>query len=376
MTSLFFSQSSEIINIAKAFIPEFKVPSLPQVIFVDPQQIMPINNMMVLKKSSVKNCRRETLLVSDKRETYIVFNISRADDLVRNFRITGPLAENSNKYQLIAGRQILASTDDVKTPLGSEWFPIVAMPYKYLSIWVKLIDENGLVNGVVEYDACLLPNNERRELGRNPILLSYYKALIVEGSLGDNVDDTEKYLKSKFSYITSRDFSANPIGRVEVSENSYNVFNQSENVSMTANRKSQVRITSSNIVIFNRFGNAFRDVIVFTNKKSRVEINSNDAVIFEATVEANIKTNITDETVLPYPIYNEIGFRVIPLDGNSNDLLYSVEREECEINLPNNIPLLIPEMRLTMYDGCLGKSESMIPTSIKQSEKITEVIPL
>jgi len=309
----------------------YEISKLPEVIFLDSESV-PLNHALARSKITVTNFRKEVLINSGERNAYIIFPIRRTPDLVKNFQLSGPVTGNISTIQIIVDRQIIASSEDVKTPLGQEWLPVVALPYGTTSVWAKLIDENGPSAGILEYDGCFLPDDERQKIGRSAILVNGYD-LIIAG--GGPVKDIEKFLRSKFDYVTDDEIFSNN-GNVPESLGSIE--------------------SSESAGVFHRLGNVFRNVIVTAKTRSQVRLFANDLVILETIVDSGVRTNITKEVTLPYPPYNEIRYEIKKLLAiNVQDAECTVEREECfsSASLDKNT-FLIPSMGLIMKGGSFG----------------------
>lgn len=332
--SLLYQYSKETIGIINSLVQRTQMPVLPEVVYHTPLQ-----GIITLQSGKESRYHQITITENEQSKTYIIFDISRASDMVKQFRVTGDLATNTKRILLVAGRQIISSSDDIKTPIGDSWFPICAMPYQCLSVYCELSDENGLKNGTIEYSDCLLPNKERAELVKISRIypVGYDIVIFKGGPIGDTVDETYGYkivdfLRKEHPFNDKNSVCKFPLtGRIKLNERQG---------------------------AFRRFGRAFDNILVKANKNCEFILTANDMVIYKQAVEANTETKIVPETFFVYASYNEISFEFTPDDGYVKDLSCSVERSESFLESSiDKLPYFIPELNLVVFEGAYLTSQ-------------------
>jgi hypothetical protein len=333
MTSLLYSYSKETVGVMNSFIKRTPLPNLPEIVSDYP---FPPSGRMKIQTVKESRSRSMTIIEDEKSRTYVIFNISRTNDMAKQFRVTGDLASNTSRILLVIGRQIIASSENIQLPIGESWFPIVAMPYQYFSVYCQLSDENGPKIGTIEFISCLLPDNERRKLGTTRLYPIGYDVVIQGGaSLGDTMseDKVVQFLRKKHPFIDKNSLRQLPLaGRIRLNQNRG---------------------------VFDRMGHVFSDVHAKSNKSCEFILTANDLVIYRQPIEANTLTKIMPETYFVYAPYNEIGFEFRSDEEKSNDLSCYVERSESLLEHPvsNKIPYLIPELDLVMINGAYSLSQ-------------------
>lgn len=333
MASLLYTYSKETIGVMNSFIKRTPLPNLPEVVSDYP---FPPPGTMKIQTAKETRSRCMTIIEDEKSSTYVIFNISRTNDMAKQFRVTGDLASNTSRILLVIGRQIIASSENIQLPIGESWFPIAAMPYQYFSVYCQLSDENGPKIGTIEFTSCLLPNNERRKLGTIRLYPVGYDVVIQGGSSLSNEMSEDKvvhFFRKNHPFIDKNSLRQLPLaGRIRLNQN-YGVFD--------------------------RIGHVFSDVRAKSNKRCEFILTANDLVIYRQLVEANILTKIMPETYFVYAQYNEIGFEFRSDEEKSNDFSCYIERSESLLEHPisNKIPYLIPELDLVMINGCYSPSQ-------------------
>lgn len=304
------------------------MPSLPEII-----SDVPVTGSMALQTSQENRARYVTIVENDKPRAYAIFHISRAKDMIKQFRVTGELANNTSRVLLVIGRQIVASSDDVKSPVGDSWFPICALPYQHFAVWCELRDENGVRTGTVEYNSCLLSDADRRALAKLPLIYPVgYDVLL---SKGDSISSEigEMYGEQIVTWLKNR----HPF----YDKNSLHCWPLSGKIRM--NEKQGV---------FERLGQVFDRVIVRANKSCEFRLMANDLVVFQKFVEPDSDVQVIPGTYFVYAPYNEISYECVPRDGVMDNFSCSVERSE--LMLTNSIddrPYLMPELGLVLTTG-------------------------
>lgn len=326
MADLLYSYSKETVGIMNSFIKRNVMPSLPEIL-----SDVPVPGSMRLQaKWEQHRAQYITISDSDKSHAYAIFYISRESDMVRRFQVTGELANNTNRILLVVGRQIIASSDDVKSPIGDSWFPACALPFQRFGVWCRLRDENGPKIGGVEYNSCILSRTDRHELTKLPCIYPVgYDIVLTEGnSLSSKIGEVYgesiiTWLKNKHPFYDKHSLSCWPLaGKI--------IINEREGV-------------------FERLGQVFDRVVARANKSCEFLLKSNDLIIFRQFIDPDLDVQVIPGTSFVYPLYGDISFEFVPKDGNSGDLLCSVERSELLLN--NSIsdrPYLIPELELVL----------------------------
>lgn len=328
MANLLYTYSKETVGVINSFVKRTPLPNLPEVISDHP---IPLPGTMKVQTLKESRSRCMTIIEDEKSHTYVIFHISRANDMVKQFRVTGDLASNTRRILLVVGRQIIASSENIQLPLGESWFPTIAMPYQYLNIYCELADENGLKFGTIEYTACLLPSNERRKLGTTRLYPAGYDVVIQGGSsLSHTIPENKvvEFFREKYPFMDKNSLRQWPLsGRIRLNQNRG---------------------------VFDRIGHVFSDVSAKSNKNCEFILKANDLVIYCQPIEANAPTKIMPGTYFVYAPYNEIGFEFRSDEEKSGDLSCYIERSESLLEHPisDKIPYLIPELNLVMINGC------------------------
>jgi len=352
MADLLYRYTKEALGIVNSFFRRTLMPSLPEV-----KADHPVSGHIASQVSRNDRPRFVTIKEDVYSSTYAVFQISRSKDMIKQFRATGELANNVSRILLVVGRQIIASSDDVKSPVGDSWFPIVALPYQHFGAWCQLSDVRGPRNGAVEYDSCFLDVEDRRKLIMQELIYpAGYDILISKGESVSN----------KIGEIYGKQI-------VEWVRNAHPFYDKSSLHCWPLAGK--IRLTEK-CGTFERFGQVFDRVVVRANKACEFVLKANDMVIYRQPINADVDTEILWGVYFVYPLYNEISFDFVPNDSNAADLSCSIERSE--LLLTNSIddrPYIIPEMGLVLVDGqYYVKSEFYAESLADKKESNTSVI--
>jgi len=352
MADLLYRYTKEALGIVNSFFRRTLMPSLPEV-----KADHPVSGHIASQVSHNDRSRFVTIKEDVYSSTYAVFQISRSKDMIKQFRVTGELANNVSRILLVVGRQIIASSDDVKSPVGDSWFPIVALPYQHFGVWCQLADERGSRNGAVEYDSCFLDGEDRRNLiTRELIYPAGYDILISKG----------ESVSGKIGEIYGKQI-------IEWVRNAHPFYDKSSLHCWPLAGK--IKLTEK-FGVFDRFGQLFDKVIVRANKTCDFILKANDLEIHRQSINANVDTEILKGVYFVYPLYNEISFDFVPNDGNVADFTCSVERSE--LLLASSIddrPYIIPEMDLVLVNGQYYVTSEFYAESLAdKKESNTDVI--